>query len=213
MPQFVANLIRVVTAGAFIALLGVSHFVWISHNYEPGDSLCFAEKLTVYSGHAAMVAGGFVTGHPEVAQEAFYLHIDGPEKREWFSRFPAGSRRVQKAMKKTNAKLKGGAPHARATVAWPRYTYNNQRYGLALNSFDIVATLTDDGDVMYRGAVECSYPEDAPVTIGPGSFQFTLNEGVYHALQDAGWLHPYTAVWWWDGPLEVNVDSAARVAR
>lgn len=195
-----------------MAVPGVAHFLWICQTYEPDESLSTLEKVTVYSGHATMVAGGFVTGHTEVAQEAFYLHIDGPDKRQWYSDFPARSPKVRAAMKRMNEKLRDDAPHTRSTVTWTHYTYENQKYGLALNSFDIAATVTDEGDVIYRGEVECSYPEDAPVTLDAGPFEVTLNEGVYHALEDAGWLHPYRAVWWWKGPLEIDVDGSPTVS-
>jgi len=189
------------SAVVLLFTLGVSHFIWINETFDPDEPLSVLEKTVVYSGHATMVAGGFLVGYTEVAQEAFYLHIDGPEKREWRSSFPSSSPRVQKALEGLRADLRSGARHATATVAWPRYTAENGRHALALNSFQITSKKAGDGGVIYRGVVRCSYPEDAPVTIRTGLFAFRLNEGVYRALEKAGWLHPYDAVWRWREPL------------
>lgn len=215
MNRLFRNLLIGAASVALILTVGVAHFLWINQTYERGDALSFIEKATVYSGHMAMIAGGNQLGFSEVAEEAFYMHFDGPKQREWVSYFPAGSPRVRKAMDALRSEIHTGKPHATATVAWPRYTPSNGRHALALNSFDIVATDTDDGKMMYRGEVRCSYPEHAPVTITIDPFNLRLNEGVYHALEDAGWLHPYDAVWWWDGPLFPNrdVDGTARVPR
>jgi hypothetical protein len=206
------NLLIGVAAAAFIIALGFGHFLYINDTYEPGDSLNLAERVTVYTGHAVMVYGGYSVGLTEVAEEAMFLHFNGPERRRWASSFPATSPRVRAAMTGMKGELKSGAPRSTRTVQWPGYTPANARQALALNSFDIVATTTEDGMILYRGVVHCSYPEDGPARLDFGLFTVTLNEGVYHALQDAGWLYPYRAVWWWEESTELDVNRTASVA-
>lgn len=184
-----------------LAVLGAARFSYISTSYEPSTVLPIYDKAIIYCGHAAMVAGGFVAGYPEVAQEAFYMHIPGPKEQQWQPEFPSRSPRVQKHVEALEAQVRSGASNATSRVAWTHYTPANQRYALALNPLSVEAERSN-GKIHYRGTVECSYPEDALIRIHTGlGINIPLNEGLYRALEKAGWLHPYDAVWVWSEPL------------
>lgn len=186
---------------ALLTLLGVARFVWLSSSFDPKEPLSLPDKVIVYSGHATMVAGGFLAGYPEVAQEAFYLHVPGPERRYWRSDFPAHSPLVQEHMAVLRKQIVNGQSRATTRVAWTHYTQANQRWGLALNALQLVAERSK-GHIHYQGTVECSYPEDAPIVLPTGlGFGIPLNEGLYRSLEKAGWLHPYDAVWVWSEEL------------
>ena len=186
---------------SLLVMIGLSRFVWLSVSFDPSEQLSFPDKVVVYSGHAMMVGGGFVAGYSEVAQEALYLHIPGPDRRHWRSNFPAQSPLVQEHMEKLRKKIARGKSQASTRVVWHHYTEANQRWGLALNALRIIAERAN-GRIRYRGIVECSYPEDALITLPTGlGVGIPLNEGLYRSLEEAGWLHPYNAVWHWSKPI------------
>lgn len=184
-----------------VAALFVARFLSLSEEYDPDTPLPVYDKVVVYTAHATMVAGGFVWGYREVAQEAFYLHVPGPGERTWRSDFPSASPRVQKHVQTLRDRIMGGQRSAQVRVTWAGYAPESQRFGLALNALDLTARR--DGDsIVYTGVVECSYPEQAAlsVTLVEG-VTLTLEEGLYRALERSGWLHPYDARWTWREPL------------
>lgn len=184
-----------------LAAIGAARFVHLSSSYKPGDKLSLIDKAVVYSGHATMVVGGYVVGYREVAAEAFYLHVPGPARREWYSCFPSRSPLVQEAQRKVEQQIRSGAPHGTAHVSWSGYQADTQRWSLALHSMYLVGK-PKGKDILYLGAVEISYPEESNTLIDTGfGFSIPLEPGLYRALEKAGWLHPYVAHWYWKKSL------------
>lgn len=180
-----------------LATIGALRFVHLSSFYEPGDKLSLVDKAIVYSGHATMVAGGYAVGYREVAAEAFYLHVPGPDRREWYSCFPSRSPLVQEGQRKVKQQIRSGAPHGTARVSWHGYKAATQRWSLALNSMHLVGKPNGE-DILYLGVVEISYPEQSNTLIETSfGLSIPLEEGLYRALEKEGWLHPYVAHWYW----------------
>jgi hypothetical protein len=180
----------------------VARFLHLSATFDPDERLSTVDASIVYMGHLTMVGGGYVFGMPEVATEALYLHF--PEKNTvWFSDFPAQSPRVQAKLKCLRTRLDSGQDHARTRVVWPRYTWENMRHGLALNTLTVAAFKDkEDGTYKYGGYVSTQYPRRGTLTIGhPFGIPIQLEEGLYRRLQERGWLHPYTAEWYWTDPI------------
>jgi hypothetical protein len=207
MPAWIRYAGLAALAIAVVAAVAVGRFVALSADYDPGEPLSVPDRAVVYAGHATMVAGGVAAGYTEVAQEAFYLHVPGSGSRTWHSDFPSESPRVQDQLTRIRRALRQGQSSASAQVVWRSYTPENQRFGLALNPLDVTGR-REGNQVVYRAVVECSYPRKARIDLPIlGGLSIPLEEGLYRALERAGWLHPYDAVWTWTGPLRPGAAS------
>ncbi|HUB08749.1 MAG TPA: hypothetical protein VMB50_17205 [Myxococcales bacterium] len=175
-------------------------------------TLTFRDRLGLYGLNAVMGAGGWLAGFPEVAGETLALAWPGPPVRTWSSDFAMGSPRVRSALGKALAALPPspeGTEVELATlrIAWPTYSRDedSMRVALALNSPFFLggrARRTGQGRgwvVDLTGTAVVAYPHRffLPLGVLPDGQPWGLDEGLFWALQRAGWLHPYTAEWHW----------------
>ena len=86
-------------------------------------------------------------------------------------------------------------------LAWPPNSYrlggSETRIALALNT----GTLhVEDGKA--KVSVPCTWPKQSLVNVGlPGLLDIRVQEGLFWVLEQEGWIHPYTAVWEADLPV------------
>ena len=86
-------------------------------------------------------------------------------------------------------------------LAWPPDSYAlgnpENRVALALNT----GTLhVEDGKA--KVSVPCTWPKQSLVNVGlPGFLDIRVQEGLFWVLEQEGWIHPYTAVWEADLPV------------
>ncbi len=75
--------------------------------------------------------------------------------------------------------------------------HSEARVALALNT----GTLhLEDGKI--RISVPCTWPKQGLVNVGiPGLLDIRVQEGLFWVLEQEGWIHPYTAVWEADLPV------------
>ncbi len=168
------------------------------------DALSTREKAGIWLLNLGMAAGGTLAGFPEVALETTLLTIpDRDGVRTFRSSFPRGSSAIapvidgwhracaagQRAFGPTRLGLGYGGGHA------------DVRRALALAPPTLTATADDACALSVTVSVPIDYPEqaflrlfDTPLgTVG-------VDEGLYDALEDAGWLFPYEARWVWAEP-------------
>jgi hypothetical protein len=112
---------------------------------------------------------------------------------------------------------------SRRRVLWTKRDLgrNSLRVALALNSplyLKAVAYPRGTGwRLEFQGRAAVRYPSRSRVPLGRLFGQpLVIEEGLFAALQDAGWLHPYEAVWSWSveerGPrLAGRADTGARL--
>lgn len=191
-----------------LGLAGLARFMQLSANFTRDREYGVVDRATIYTAHLTMCVGGYVVGLREVAAEAFLMHFPGQESRIWFDDFPMGSGNVVRVAKDLAERFDALSSESREgrslteRVAWRDYHGIEYRHGLALNSLHLTATMEDDGMIAFRGVVRCSYPERGRVTLFTVAGRpFVLEEGLYHYLEDIGWLYPYNAVWVWKIPL------------
>jgi hypothetical protein len=130
---------------------------------------------------------GGIPLYPEVGMESLLLMIpcEGGERR-FTSDFFLRSEMIRQGFKK-----------GRAIVAWRISDYafgRESRYALALNPCTLSRTETKDY-IDYAVNVRVEYPAKCAVDIFKFPVRITIEEGLFHYLQQEGWLHPYTAVW------------------
>ena len=153
--------------------------------------------------HGAMIAGAWGLGMTEVAAEAFELHREGPAERAWTSDFALADPTVRAAAHSLAEDARGGARSLDPRiVSWPEYGANERSLAvaLALNCpLYLHAAVIEPGPdplIRYQARCKVDYPAQAPlVLVRTALHRYTLDEGVFHLLEEAGRLHPYEAVW------------------
>lgn len=176
---------------------------------EGPSSFTAVDLFAVYGLNAALAAGGWLVGFPEVAKETLLLTVraDG-DARTWRSDFAMRSPKVRAALKhlieaEARQGFTGTLPSE--TVSWSAYSPNvdSLRVALALNSplYLRAASRKEAGRrwVDVEGSAEIAYPRHALVPLarlGNGDV-LKLDEGLFWVLQQRGWLHPYVARWTW----------------
>lgn len=142
---------------------------------------------------------------PEVAQEQLLLHLPS-EDRSRESDFALRSERVSAPLNTFIESLPAPVPGGKPLHFGPRrvvFTYgqDDPRVALALNPclLSAVATPVEGGwRIDAEVAVEVEYPPSSPLQVF--SFRgepYIVEEGLFYALQEAGWYHPYTMTWRW----------------
>jgi len=160
-----------------------------------------AEKLAVYQLGLWMVAMGAPL-FPEVALEHALMMWPGPERRTFESDFATRSASIREPLAAWRAGLDaGGLTTLHRRVSWSYATADSARVALALNSCDLRARATRAGEgwaVEASAEVEISYPRSFALPLFTWAGRtFVVEEGLYRMLEDAGWYHPYVAVWRW----------------
>jgi hypothetical protein len=169
-------------------------------------SLSWREKAAIASTNLVMAGTGLLLGWPEISRETFLMFFHGPAERTWNSDFAMGSAKVRAVVREWVESLPSGAPAgtqitlSAAVVSWPSY-FPEMRIAMALNPLHLTgAAVRRNGrwDLHCTGRVRCDYPAGGMATMIPFRGRaFAFPENLFHALQDQGWMHPYTARWQW----------------
>ncbi|MDO9547715.1 MAG: hypothetical protein Q7J65_01960 [Candidatus Marinimicrobia bacterium] len=169
-------------------------------------SLTFADKLTVYHTNLIISFYGRILGFPEYGKQSLRLCVTSKSARTWESDFALKSPKVVSVINNWLVLLKR---HRRdvshvmlpaRTISW-QSTQNDRRVALALNPVTIEAKACPVGNrwrLDCKATTRIKYRSDAErIILTSGDKKLTLPEGPFWALQQAGWLKPYTAVWVW----------------
>lgn len=207
--------------GGWVALVLVASFGWrvlfrefarrhdglsVQVQRYGSRGLTLRDRLGVYTLNLAMAAGGFVAGLPEVALEALLMSWRGPAERAFESDFAMRSVVVREAVVGFFGDLRAErgveAVLPVRQVSWRSYDQDSPRVSLALNGPLRLSgrAVREQGGwrLDLEGAVECRYPRYARLTLmRVGGQTLALDEGLFWALQETGWLHPFTARWRW----------------
>jgi hypothetical protein len=151
----------------------------------------------IYALQLGLGAAGHTLGLHEVAWEAWGLARPGEAERRWPSDFALRDPKVRRAIAGWRTAPPGPLPPAE--VAWTSYFGPgvSPSVSLALNCpLSLTGTKAEDGTIEVAASCLVAYPQHArlPLTTVLGE-AVGIEEGVFWALQERGWLHPYTAVW------------------
>ncbi|MBX2798136.1 MAG: hypothetical protein KTR31_10715 [Myxococcales bacterium] len=158
--------------------------------------------------NVGVAVGGTLAGFPELAQQTLLLSVRGPEERTWESDFPMGSIRVEEVVERYLHLARESRQDVvvlppstiRMGTAGPR-THAQWRRGLALDPFTIEGVAVRRGIewmLELEGTVPVDYPPSATLELFRiGGVPVVVDEGLFDALEQRGWLHPYEAHWRW----------------
>tara|TARA_R110002110_G_scaffold5209_1_gene26998 strand:+ start:2467 stop:3276 length:810 start_codon:yes stop_codon:yes gene_type:complete len=178
------------------------------HVVETGGSqaLSWNQRAAIWSGNVIMAVGGAALGYPEAALETLGLILPTEGPREWGSDFAMASPKVRMPLQRFVANLPQAAPGqvVRMTpvkLTWRHYR-TDRRVALALNAPSMLhASARSDGKnwtIDCRITVPVIYPKRARVWfLNVADIDIYVEEGLFHAAQELGWLHYYRAVWHW----------------
>jgi hypothetical protein len=187
------------------------------------SSLSLRDKLGIYGLNVAMGLAALPL-YPEAATETLLLMVppDPTSGRRVFrSSFAMRSTQVRDVVESFKALLRSAKGNTAVLepvrVSWPSTAYrqlggSEARVALALNPSDVSAVARRSGrgwEIEVRVEVRVEYPKSASVRLIE-SPQLRVEEGLFWALQEAGWLHPYTAVWEFQETMRVEADQGQR---
>ena len=155
-----------------------------------GEEPSLYEKCSIYTMHMAVYMFGWPLS-PEAASEIFKMSFPGNREEailredDFFMESPT----VQKA-------LKGLQEGQRKRIAFKAETaYNtaspDHRVALGVNPGYLYKK---DGKVYLESYAHYPYYSATPITIF-GS-KIIIHEGLFHYLEEIGWMHPYAMTWW-----------------
>lgn len=148
------------------------------------------DMIAVYGLNLLMGICGVGLGFPEVAAETLSLTVPhGRLEVTVPSRFPLCVPKIQRLIVASD---RGRQATTARRIAW-RYGERGTsvRAALALNPATVRLERHDDG-VQVSATVPVDYPERARLVFGElGPFEVAVEEGLFHALETRGWLHPY----------------------
>lgn len=225
LPPVRMDLRTVALRGVVLAAIGVALLAWghvalrefqdsvddLSRQIrtQGAESLAFEQRAGIYGLNVVMGIGGFAAGYPEAARETLMLAVSGPAVRHWGSDFALRSPRVCRAIQQMIAEAEAtdgdSVQLTERTVSWPQYGFGQDslRVALALNSPLVLQGTASRVGGRWRldlvGSARVEYPEKGRISLlgNVHGREIALEEGLFHALQDVGWLHPYTARWSW----------------
>ncbi|MBL7067435.1 MAG: hypothetical protein ISS29_06200 [Candidatus Marinimicrobia bacterium] len=166
----------------------------------------FFDKLSIYNTNLVISFYGRLFGAPEYGKQSLGLCIKTRNDREWFSDFAMKSPKVTGVIKNWKTLLRRQKKNVSRLmlpsrkISWRNYV-DDRRVALALNPVILEAKACPVGD---RWRLDCKakllvkYRKNAKrVLLTTGREPLVLAEGPFWALQQEGWLFPYTAVWTW----------------
>ena len=150
-----------------------------------GEELNIIETWNIYGLHLAMIGTAYPF-YPEVAKEAFYMHIPNKSDTIIFnSDFFLKSDKFQDAIKRSN----------KGIVRWRYADYRiggkETRYALAL-----APTKYEKTSKGYETSILIGYnPNCHAKFIDTKYVKLEVSESMFYYLEKRGLLHKYTAVW------------------
>ena len=150
-------------------------------------------KVEIYTVYVLMNVLGAPL-YPEIAKEGSLMLLPSSEGQvmTFESEFFLESEFIQNKLDNYSEPVR---------LAWPPNSYrlggSETRIALALNT----GTLhVEDGKA--KVSVPCTWPKQSLVNVGlPGLLDIRVQEGLFWVLEQEGWIHPYTAIWEADLPV------------
>jgi hypothetical protein len=150
-------------------------------------------KVEIYTAYVLMNVLGAPL-YPEIAKEGSYMLLPSSKGKvkTFESDFFLESKFIQNKLDNYTEPVR---------LAWPSNSYvlggSETRIALALNTGTLYI---EDGKA--KVSVPCTWPKQSLVNVGlPGLLDIRVQEGLFWVLEQEGWIHPYTAVWEADLPV------------
>ncbi|HIA81822.1 MAG TPA: hypothetical protein EYO02_06915 [Rhodospirillales bacterium] len=172
------------------------------------DALTTSDRLSIYFGNIAMGLGGFVIGAPEVAVETLLLIRPNPGEDYLINHsFAMGSPYIRNLVHAFATKVAKGETAMRlkrVPLRWSHVMPNvlfDYRVFLAVAGGGLRAEAHKEIDG-YR--IDCTVTIDVRYSakyklniLNSHGIRLYIDEAIFSALQDLGWLHPYVLHYHW----------------
>jgi hypothetical protein len=165
------------------------------------QSLSYVTRWGLWWSAAWMSIGGVAYGAPYTVAEQFLMFWPGPNDRLWHDDFPNKAKKVRNYIRRTQKAAGTKNAVHKYDLTWRSYCEDNCDVGLALNGGDLTVMISNEGkNCLATARVSVSYkPQYRSSTIlGFGSYRLRIDQAAYWALQELGWLFPYTQRYRWD---------------
>jgi hypothetical protein len=165
------------------------------------QSISYASRFGLWWSAVWMSLGGLAYGAPYTVAEQVLMFWPGPKERLWNDDFPSHARKVRDQIEDAKRKAGGGSGVYTNDLIWRSYCQDDCDVGLALNGGDLTVEIADDGEKCTATArVSVWYkPQYRSSTIlGYGGYALRIDQAAYWALQELGWLHPFTLRYRWE---------------
>lgn len=155
-------------------------------------ALAVPDRVAVYGLNLVMAGAGAALGFPEVALETASLAVPhGRDRLQLRSdRFPLCVPDIAQAAQATSTQR----------ITWSYEPYRaNLRGALALNPATVSVVGAPSGRWVHT-TVPIDYPPRYRMVFARlGGRELAVDEGLFHALETLGWLHPYELTYrsWW----------------
>jgi len=165
------------------------------------QSLSYVTRFGLWWSAVWLSIGGVAYGAPYTVAEQVLMFWPGPKDRLWNNDFPSKAKKVRNLIKRAQTAAGSGDGAYKYDLIWRSYCEDNCDVGLALNGGDLTVKLSDKGQSCLTTArVSVSYiPQYRSSTIlGYGSYRLSIDQAAYWALQELGWLFPFTLRYRWE---------------
>ena len=195
---------RTLVAGLLLLAIGFAGLMRFDHlSSRPVELSEFSwfNKVEIYTAYLLMNALGAPL-YPEIAKEASLMLLPSSKDKEmtFESDFFLESEFIQNKLDNYSEPVR---------LAWSPDSYvlgnSEARIALALNTGTLYI---EDGKA--KVSVPCTWPKQSdhrdpswttPLVSVPGLLDIRVQEGLFWVLEQEGWIHPYTAVWEADLPV------------
>lgn len=175
---------------------------------QGSQALSTWERVSIYSGNIAMAVGGFAILAPEVAVETLLLMDPRGKDRTFHSDFAMGSKHITDIIEKYTLKVKSGSAPLRSEripLRWgagqDAYSMFDHRVSWAVAGGGLFLDYQKSGDtykIKCRITIAVKYSEGYKLKIlNAYGIRLYIDEAIFSALQDLGWLQPYFAHYHW----------------
>ena len=193
MAKFVKRTLLAVLILLALSFAGLQRLNHLSARPVELSEFSWFNKVEIYTVYVLMNVLGAPL-YPEIAKEGSLMLLPSSKDKEmtFESDFFLESEFIQNKLDNYSEPVR---------LAWPPNSYrlggSETRIALALNT----GTLhVEDGKA--KVSVPCTWPKQSLVNVGlPGFLDIRVQEGLFWVLEQEGWIHPYTAVWEADWPV------------
>jgi len=169
-------------------------------------ALNFWDKMTVYNTNMIIGTYGHILGVPEYGKQSLRLILKTRKPRKWESDFALKSPKVVGVINnwivllKRQRRDKSFIKLPPRRISW-QSARNDRRVALALNPAKMEAKATPIGDrwqLDIKATTRMKFRQNAKrIILTAGNTNLVLPEKPFWALQQLGWLKPYTVIWEW----------------
>ena len=158
------------------------------------QALALHDRLALYGLNGAMGIAGGLLGAPEASVETLLLMVPSSGERHWESqRFPLCGPKVRAAVAREQQLAQAGAhSFAPRTLQWAVMEEGSStRVGLAMNPMALQTSRA--GPILeLQSTVQVDYTAHYSMPLAQlGPVNLRVEQGLFHALEELGWLHPY----------------------